>query len=126
MAGKNTFPIIVVILSVILAGIFYYFYNPANPSYYFPGCPLKLMTGLSCPGCGSQRAFHELLHFNFAKAFSFNPLLVFSIPYGLTAIAFQSETVKERFPKTRKMLFGQSALLIILAVILLFFIFRNI
>ena len=65
-------------------------------------------------------------HFNFAKAFGFNPLLVFAIPYGLTAIVFQSQTVKERFPKTRKMLFGQSALLIILAVILLFFIFRNI
>lgn len=33
------------------------------------------MTGLLCPGCGSLRALHQLLHGNFATALRFNPLL---------------------------------------------------
>lgn len=39
------------------------------------------MTGLKCPGCGSQRAVHYLLNGQFIPAFRANPLLVMSIPY---------------------------------------------
>ena len=126
MRLKNSSTIFFITLSVILVAVLYYFYNPADQSNYFPGCPLKLITGLSCPGCGVQRAFHELLHFNFAKAFTYNPLLISSIPYVMAAIAFRFEPVKHRFPKTGNLLFGPNALLMVLAVIILFFILRNI
>lgn len=84
------------------------------------------MTGLDCAGCGSQRAIHELLHFNFVKAFQHNPLLIFFIPYILAGLVFNFEAVKMRFPKTRKFLFGEKAIYIVLVVIILFSIFRNI
>lgn len=46
----------------------------------FPPCPFHWLTGLNCPGCGSLRAMHSLLHGRVGEAFGLNPLLVLSIP----------------------------------------------
>lgn len=62
----------------------YYFFNPAT-TFFIP-CPFHYTTGLFCPGCGSQRAIHLLLHGNVFGAFRFNPLMVLTLPllvYGL-------------------------------------------
>jgi len=47
----------------------------------FPPCPFHWLTGLNCPGCGSLRAIHNLLHGRVGEAFGYNPLLVLSIPF---------------------------------------------
>ncbi|MGC4129323.1 MAG: DUF2752 domain-containing protein [Bergeyella sp.] len=91
----------------------------------FLKCPFKTITGYDCPGCGSQHAIHELLHLNIGKAFRYNPLLVVMIPYFLLFMVFQIKSVKNRFPKINKLLFGQNAVMILFIIILLFFIFRN-
>lgn len=39
-------------------------------------CPIKFMTGISCPGCGMTRAVLSATAFHFAKAFSYHPLWV--------------------------------------------------
>ena len=109
---------------IILVGLIYYFYHPAHYQL-FPKCIFKSVTGLSCPGCGAQRATHELLHFNFKSAFGYNALLVVSLPYILVGLLFQQTQLKERFPKIWKYLFGTNALIVFLTVIILFFIFRN-
>ena len=103
----------------------YYFNNPAE-SWFFLKCPVNYVTGLSCPGCGSQRAIHELLHLNFKQAFAYNPLLIAAIPYTALGIAFNTETLKTRYPKTRKFFYGQRALYVVLVVVIIFFILRNI
>ncbi|MBU8883378.1 DUF2752 domain-containing protein [Kaistella sp. DKR-2] len=121
---KEFILLIAVALTLILGGI-YFSYSPANNAF-FPKCPVKFLTGFSCPGCGSQRAVHELLHLNFKKAFEYNALLMVSIPYLLTGIAFRSDKVKTRYPKTENFLFGHKALLIILGVLVIFTVFRNI
>ncbi len=41
-----------------------------------PACPFRALSGWSCPGCGSQRAIHELLHLQIAEAFRQNALLI--------------------------------------------------
>ena len=109
---------------LLLVGLIYYFYHPAHYQL-FPKCIFKSVTGLSCPGCGAQRATHELLHLNFKSAFAYNALLVVSIPYALTGLLLYQTNLKERFPKTRQFLFGQKALLVVLIIVILFFIFRN-
>lgn len=38
------------------------------------GCPIRLLTGIPCPGCGLSRAFLALLHLDLAGAFSFHPM----------------------------------------------------
>jgi Protein of unknown function (DUF2752) len=70
-------------LGVIL--VVFFLYNPAQHSFFL-SCPFKSITGYHCPGCGSQRAIHNLLHFEFYEAFRLNPLMVISTPlilYGL-------------------------------------------
>ena len=59
-----------------------------NPSEHqlMPKCPLKLLTGLSCPGCGFQRALHAVLHGHIVQAVRFNYWLVFALPYLLLLI----------------------------------------
>src|SRR6266478_6212704 len=56
-----------------------YFFNPAQFGFY-PICFFYKTTGLLCPGCGTLRALHQLLHGHFEAAFRFNPLMVSSVP----------------------------------------------
>lgn len=56
-----------------------YLFNPSQHGFY-PFCLLHKLTGWLCPGCGSLRAFHELLHGHFLDAFRLNPLVVTLIP----------------------------------------------
>lgn len=44
-----------------------------------PKCLFKFATGWDCPGCGSQRAIHALLHGDVAGAWHFNPALFFAV-----------------------------------------------
>lgn len=37
-------------------------------------CPLKLMAGLPCFGCGLTRSISSLVHFDFAAMFAYHPL----------------------------------------------------
>ncbi len=56
-----------------------YSVNPAQSRIY-PPCPLHGLTGLYCPGCGSLRAMHHVLHGDVWGALGLNPLMVVSIP----------------------------------------------
>lgn len=67
----------------------YFFIDPSK-STYFLRCPLKIVTGYECAGCGVQRAFHSLLHFRLLDAFKFNPLFVISIPFLISALVINS------------------------------------
>ncbi|UBB89203.1 DUF2752 domain-containing protein [Candidatus Kaistella beijingensis] len=113
-----------IILLIIILGAVYSVFDPLKSSY-FPSCPFKSVTGLDCPGCGSQRAIHELLHLNFRKAFEYNALLVLSIPYLLLLMVFNFESVKQRFPKLERILLGWKSVWIITIIVIVFFIFRN-
>ena len=64
---------------LVIAAVIYYVYDPATTP--FPRCPFLVLTGWECPGCGSQRAIHSLLHLDFAAAWRYNAMLVLSIPY---------------------------------------------
>lgn len=71
--------IILLVLTVGIALTVYTLYDPAGHSF-FPKCMFKAATGLDCPGCGSQRAFHALLHGEVRAALGYNPLAVAAIP----------------------------------------------
>jgi hypothetical protein len=62
-------------------------FDPAH-SLIFPPCPLRYFTGLYCPGCGSLRAMHALLHGDLRQALAMNSLTVILLPfigYGLVS-----------------------------------------
>ena len=70
------------IVGTTLAALVYLFlFNPAGGTAYFPSCPLRLLTGLYCPGCGTLRGLHQLLHGHLGAALGFNPLMVMALPF---------------------------------------------
>jgi len=65
------------------------FFDPAT-SGLFPPCPVHYLTGWYCPGCGSLRALHQILHGNLQAAWAMNPLTLILLPfltYGLASRA---------------------------------------
>lgn len=45
-----------------------------------PLCPVALLTGQPCPGCGLTRATFACLRFDFAEAIRIHPLVFFATP----------------------------------------------
>lgn len=69
-------------LLALLAGaaVVLFFFNPGEYGFY-PFCVFHRTTGLLCPGCGSLRALHQLLHGHILEAFRLNALFVSSLPF---------------------------------------------
>ncbi|MDE7159812.1 MAG: DUF2752 domain-containing protein [Muribaculaceae bacterium] len=59
--------------------VLYFCIDPLRVSW-LPRCPLRMATGWLCPGCGSQRLLHALLHGDFAAAWHANPFLLLALP----------------------------------------------
>jgi hypothetical protein len=117
--GKNW--IFVVIILVVVG--YYFLLNPYEQEYFFISCPFYQISGYQCPGCGSQRAFHELLHLRIFEAIKQNVLFVLAIPYVL--LIFYTSFHQEKYRKLRQILMGNKTLLILLVVAILFGVLRN-
>lgn len=73
----------------MLAGlVVLYLYDPVEASFY-PRCPLFLLTGWQCAGCGTLRAAHCLLHGAVPQAMAYNPFFVCVAPLVLVALCFR-------------------------------------
>jgi hypothetical protein len=69
--------------AVAAAGIVYLLaVDPHDPRAWAPFCPVKLFTGLDCPGCGGLRLAHDLLHGDVRAAVYDNPFLLSSAVTG--------------------------------------------
>lgn len=51
-----------------------------SESTSFPVCPFSAVTGLYCPGCGTLRCLHALLHLDLRSALDYNALTVLFVP----------------------------------------------
>ena len=71
---------------VAAAGVWVLYTFPPAAYGFYPRCPFFLLTGLQCPGCGSTRALHQLLHGRIEEAFRFNPMLFLLIAVALCAV----------------------------------------
>jgi hypothetical protein len=113
------------LLFLVLMIVIYYLFDSTGQKW-FPKCPFYWLTGYKCPGCGSQRVIHDLLHFNLTAAFRENALLVIALPYILLAFLFDYAGLKTRWPYVRKVLFGFNAILVILVIVFSWWVIRNI
>lgn len=111
----------------LIAAAFFLFFS-LNPARYpiFPKCPFLQITGYECPGCGSQRAIHQLLHLRIGSAFRYNPLMVLLLPYIFLGIYIEYLGGKNKFPKLHQHLFGRWAALVLFVVVVAYWIGRNI
>ena len=51
----------------------------------FPICPFYAVTGMYCPGCGTLRCLHALLHADLGTALDYNLLTVLFVPLLVVA-----------------------------------------
>ena len=101
----------------------YFLFNPAgNP--LFPKCPFLLLTKFKCPGCGSQRAIHQLMHFNFLEAFHYNALLVILLP--LMAWLFFVDLFRKKRPSWYRKTHHPQFIWVLFSVILIWWFARNV
>ncbi len=98
-------------------------FNPADNGF-FPKCPFLALTGLKCPGCGSQRAIHALLHADIGAAFRHNALLTASLP--AVALLLFAEARRTALPRLYAWLNGVRIIEACFTVIILWWVARNI
>ena len=106
------------LLIIILYGLF----DPEKN--LFPPCPFRSLTGWLCPGCGSQRAIHQVLHGNFGAAIKLNLLFIPGLVYALTGYVSES-FFPVSWPYVRRTFYGMKAAYVSLFVIVVFWIARN-
>jgi len=106
----------------VVAMVVYFFFDPATENF-FPGCVFLKLTGLKCPGCGSQRAVHSLLHLDFAAAFRYNALLVVSLPVVFFLLVV--EMLRTRRPHLYRRVHSQAVIWTIVAIVLAWWVLRN-
>jgi predicted membrane protein len=117
---------IAIALSVAIAiFVIYFFFDPARYNL-FPKCPFHTLTGLDCPGCGSQRAIHALLHGDILAACNYNILLVISIPLLMVHLGYKVISAIKNRQIQWKLLYHPYTPKVIFVIVVLFWISRNI
>lgn len=120
---RRTLIIILAIAALLVFGIIYYALDPSQ-SGVFPRCTFLTLTGYKCPGCGSQRAIHALLHGDVVGAFKYNALLLISIPW--IALCLYAETQRIRNPRLYTRINAPQLMWLFLITVLLWWLLRNI
>jgi hypothetical protein len=107
----------------ILALVFVRVFNPVTSGFFFP-CPFNRLTGLYCPGCGTTRALHFLLHGHLDAALAMNPLMVISLPFLAYAfISYAMYGVRGR--SLPKVFIHPTLIKLLFWVVVLFGVMRN-
>ena len=106
----------------IAAGVIYYFFDPSE-SGWMPRCLWKTLTGWDCPGCGSQRMAHALLHGDFAAAWHANAFALCMLP--LVSFYVYLELAHLRHPRLYAGLHHPLAIALLVAAVTLWTILRN-
>ena len=115
--------IIILVIAVLGVLSLYFFWNPTTE--LFPKCPFYSITGLYCPGCGSQRAAHQILNGHLIEGLKHNFLI------GLLALVLGYEIfillMNKVFKKNISNILHNSKITIsILILVILFWVLRNI
>jgi Protein of unknown function (DUF2752) len=97
--------------------------DPAKGSGYI-GCPFRALTGFDCPGCGTLRGLHQLLHAHPLAAFKLNPMMVVTLPFiayslfSYTSLLLTGKSLPRVFLPARY-------IWMLLVVVLGYWVFRN-
>lgn len=111
------------VMAVLAAGFAWTYCAGPTPPAWYPPCPLRTMTGLLCPGCGSARVWHDLAHGNLSAACGHNILIVCLLPIaaGWGAVALWRGLRHNLAPPA----VPARAAIVLLAAIIMFTIARN-
>lgn len=118
--SKYTYLIIAIVVFSLL-----YVFNPSD-YWFWPKCPFKLLTKLSCPACGIQRFLHAISNGEIRQACHYNYYLIYALPYAFIIIAIYylpKGTLKEKLTNIFE---GKIAVGIYVYSFCIWFLLRNI
>lgn len=120
LTNKYTF------LALALAvGLILYRFSP-TAYWFWPKCPVKLITRLSCPACGIQRFIHALTNGNVREALAYNYYLVYALPYAMCVVMayyLPQSRIKDRMTEIFE---GKTAVWLYIITFCIWFVVRNI
>ncbi len=118
--------LLVIVLAVALLLVFGSIYYALDPSQsgFFPRCVFHELTGYKCPGCGTQRAVHALLHGDVAAALRYNAILLIAVPW--IVLCLYAESQRTRNPRLYDRLNAPLLIWLFLALVLIWWLLRNI
>lgn len=100
-----------------------YLFDPRNPGVY-PVCPFFGLTGCYCPGCGTLRGLHQLMHGNIAAAFGYNAYAVLALP--VVAYSFAADALRAwALPAPPRVFISARWIWALLIAVLAFWLLRN-
>lgn len=109
--------------AAILGILALYFVFDPGKSGFAPKCVLHEITGFDCPGCGSQRMIHALLHGDFAAAWGYNAFLLCMIP--VFGVMFFASCTRRKFPRLYAVVNSLPVIILISASIVIWTLCRN-
>jgi hypothetical protein len=110
-------------LGLALGSTYLFIFEPGRTGLFLV-CPFYALTGFACPGCGTTRGLHQLLHGNVGAAFRFNPLMMTMLPFFLYALMRHTNAVMRKRPIPGNQL-NSSYIWLLFFVIVTFWIVRN-
>ena len=113
-------------IAISLAGmaiIILFIFNPEE-TWWMPKCPTYSLTGFECPGCGTQRSIHALLHGDISSALQYNAFLVCILPF--ICLLGVAEIKRKDWPKLYRRLYSPFVVFSLLTLVVIWTIVRNI
>jgi len=115
--------VVLIWLALAVGSTYLFLFEPGKTGIFLV-CPFYALTGYACPGCGTTRGLHHLLHGNFVTAFKFNPLMMVMLPILLFALVRHTNAVMRDLPIRGNQL-NAKYIWLLFFVVLSFWIFRN-
>ena len=125
MNKNSIIQISIVGIAVIALSLLYFFHSATNTNFY-PKCIFYEITGLYCPGCGSQRAVSALLHGQFLLAMHDNILMICCIPLLVYSAGIFVWNACHSQKKRQRFFYSTLFVKSLLIVVIVFAILRNI
>lgn len=109
------------VFMALLAGV-YFFVDPMEVRW-MPKCIWKVATGTDCPGCGSQRMAHALMHGDLRAAWQANAYALCMLPLisGMVWLEFS----RDRHPRLYGCVHSPAVIWILAVSVFLWWIVRN-
>lgn len=114
----------IIVIGVVAVIIMVYAMMDPVTSRFAPKCLFHQFTGLQCPGCGSQRMLHALLHGDIAAAWSYNALLLCVLPLLLPMLWLELDA--RRHPRLYMKVHSLPVIISVALIIVAWWILRNI
>jgi hypothetical protein len=97
--------------------------DPMTAGGPLPVCPSKALFGIDCPGCGGLRMMYSLLHGDLGAAVHFNAVALAALP---VLVGLWGAWLFARWRGRRLRAWPRWAVVLVLAVVLAWFVARNI